>query len=847
MSYQAVIRDASNELVASQSVGMQISILQGSASGTVVYTETQTPTTNANGLVSIAIGEGSTNDDFSSIDWANGPYFVKTETDPNGGSDYSITGTSQLLSVPYAMHAKTAENVLSEIDVDAMVANNGYVTTLNDDDATNEIQNLSVSATGDTLYLQNGGFVIMPGISAANEDGGAVDANEIIDIDGNNYTYVIIGNQKWMVENLRTSKYSNGDTIPNVTDNSEWQNLNNGAYCWYDNDNSNEDTYGKIYNWFAVADSRNLCPVGWHVPSDGDWTVLTDYLTANGHIGSEGTALKAIEGWNDDGNGTDDFKFRALPSPGRFNSGYFCSYCPNQYGDWWSSTESNKSNERAWCRELATIYDSVNRFDGAKYYGMYVRCLEDSDGDSGNGDSGGSGAYPEGTVHCTGTPTEVVDVTSPSTGKTWMDRNLGATQAATSSTDSLAYGDLYQWGRAADGHQCRNSATITTLSSTDEPGHDDFITSGFGSNYDWRSPQNDNLWQGANGINNPCPSGYRLPTNAELDAEHESWSSDDAAGAFSSPLKLPVAGFRSSNGSLYSVGSYGSYWSSRVDGTVSNYLDFFSFAANMDGSYRANSISVRCLKDSDGDSGNGDDTGDNTELPTITTASVTSITDSSAVTGGTIDTNGGAAITASGVVWDTVSNPTLDSNLGVTIESATSGIFVSNITGLSASTTYYIKAYATNSEGTAYAVEDTFTTTSSGGGEMQFNIWQGPEITFTKSAGADPTLKANQDSITPSVSITRGNSGGEIYNIIEESQSTTGLSPSGTEWAIGEISEIENLNFASFRSAVGKPKQVVGKSLVLHIINEDVYISVEFKSWGQGRNGDFSYERSTQN
>ena len=249
----------------------------------------------------------------------------------------------------------------------------------------------------------------------------------------------------------------------------------------------------------------------------------------------------------------------------------------------------------------------------------------------------------------------------------------------------------------------------------------------------------------------------------------------------------------------------------------------------------------------DGDSGNGNDTGDNTELPTITATSVTSITDSSAVTGGTIDTNGGAVITASGVVWDTVSNPTLDSNLGVTIESATSGSFVSNITGLSASTTYYVKAYATNSEGTAYAVEDTFTTTSSGGGEMQFNIWQGTEITFTKSAGADPTLKANQDSITPSVSITRGNSGGEIYNIIEESQSSKGSSPSGTEWAIGEVSEIENLNFASFRSAVGSPRQVVGKLLVLHIIKEDVYLSVEFKSWGQGQNGDFSYERSTQN
>ena len=130
---------------------------------------------------------------------------------------------------------------------------------------------------------------------------------------------------------------------------------------------------------------------------------------------------------------------------------------------------------------------------------------------------------------------------------------------------------------------------------------------------------------------------------------------------------------------------------------------------------------------------------------------------------------------------------------------------------------------------------------------LQFDIWQGPKIIFTKSAGADPNLKANQDSITPSVSITRGNSGGEIYNITEESQSTKDTSPTGTRWAIGEITDIENLNFASFRSAVGSPRQVVGKSLVLHIIKEDVYLSVEFKSWGQGQSGSFSYERSTSN
>jgi hypothetical protein len=106
MSYQAVIRNSSNALVTNTQVGMQISILQGSATGTVVYTEIQTPTTNANGLVSIEIG-GSAG--FSTIDWANSSYFIKTQTDPTGGTNFTITGTSQLLSVPYALHAKKAE------------------------------------------------------------------------------------------------------------------------------------------------------------------------------------------------------------------------------------------------------------------------------------------------------------------------------------------------------------------------------------------------------------------------------------------------------------------------------------------------------------------------------------------------------------------------------------------------------------------------------------------------------------------------------------------------------------------------------------------------------------------
>jgi len=108
MSYQATVRDATGNLVTNQQVGMQISILQTTVGGTAVYVETQTPTTNANGLVSIAIGAGTpVNGTFATIDWSTGTFFIKTETDPTGGTSYTITGTSQLLSVPYALHAKT--------------------------------------------------------------------------------------------------------------------------------------------------------------------------------------------------------------------------------------------------------------------------------------------------------------------------------------------------------------------------------------------------------------------------------------------------------------------------------------------------------------------------------------------------------------------------------------------------------------------------------------------------------------------------------------------------------------------------------------------------------------------
>lgn len=194
--------------------------------------------------------------------------------------------------------------------------------------------------------------------------------------------------------------------------------------------------------------------------------------------------------------------------------------------------------------------------------------------------------------------------TVSSAGQVWMDRNLGASRGATSFDDEEAFGDLYQWGRGADGHQKRTSATTSTSSSTDEPGHSNFIIPQ-SSKYDWRNPQNDTLWQGADGINNPCPSGFRLPTSIELQTELATWSSNNAAGAFASPLKLVVAGQRGAIDGVVSIqGKHGQgkdagYWSSTVEGRNARALYFLSdyVLAIITDSARGYGYSVRCLKD----------------------------------------------------------------------------------------------------------------------------------------------------------------------------------------------------------------------------------------------------------
>jgi uncharacterized protein (TIGR02145 family) len=356
ISYQAIVRTAEGT-VANDTVGVQVSILQGSETGAAVYTERHTQMTGPTGLLTFEIGTGtSTIGTFPDIDWSTGLYYIKSEIDPTGGTSYTITGTFQLLGVPYALHSRRTGRSPVAGSSDGVA--------------------LRKKSDSDTLYIgADSVLIVIPGLDSAN-------------------------------------------------------------------------------------------PVIW----------------------------------------------------------------------------------------------------------------------------------PEGYKFCDAVATSIDTVTS-TTGAVWMDRNLGASRVAQSSVDSLAYGDLYQWGRFSDGHQCRNSDTTSTLASSATSTGVKFIVSA-NDPKDWLSPQDSNLWQGVNGINNPCPTSFRLPTEAEWQTEFDSWSEKNLTGAFASPLKLPVSGFRNFRfGDPTNVGSTGYYWSSSVSGSNAHYVLFFSLNASMLSGYRVYGFAVRCLKD----------------------------------------------------------------------------------------------------------------------------------------------------------------------------------------------------------------------------------------------------------
>jgi uncharacterized protein (TIGR02145 family) len=209
----------------------------------------------------------------------------------------------------------------------------------------------------------------------------------VTDIDGNTYQTVIIGNQEWMAENLRTGTYSDGTTIPNVTEDTVWTELNSGAWSNYDHSPGNDATYGKLYNGYAAADPRNVCPLGWHVPTDAEWQQLesalgmpTDQLGQSGVVrGSAqnvGGKLKATILWAAPNTGaTNESGFSALPGGSRNGgTGNFQFLVSNGY--WWTATAYGA--EYSWYRYLGGSANAgIHRFSQPKLQGFSVRCVRD--------------------------------------------------------------------------------------------------------------------------------------------------------------------------------------------------------------------------------------------------------------------------------------------------------------------------------------------------------------------------------------------------------------------------------------------------------------------------------------
>ncbi len=287
--------------------------------------------------------------------------------DITGGTTYDEYGTSQLLSVPYALHAKTAESTDSYTETQ----NLADVLELSNDGNTLQIKNISDPTDAKDAATKAYVDVLLKKIELLESIAGV--GEPVTDIEGNSYQTIRIGTQIWMTENLKTTRYKDATEIQLVTDNTTWSNLATGAYCWYDNDEAlYGDTYGLLYNWYTV-NTGNLCPTGWHIPVSTEWTTLSDYLggasVAGGKLKEFGTMH-----WNYPNSGaTNETGFTALPGGYRLYDGTF--RYNGEYAYWWTSTEVPAID--AWYQGLLYNTETLAGFYTNKHYGLSVRCVKD--------------------------------------------------------------------------------------------------------------------------------------------------------------------------------------------------------------------------------------------------------------------------------------------------------------------------------------------------------------------------------------------------------------------------------------------------------------------------------------
>ena len=554
MSYQSIIRDGSNVVVASTTVGVKISLIQGTSTGSVVYSETHRKPTNTNGLLSLEIGDGTAIlGTFAGIDWANGPYLIKTETDPTGGTNYSIPGIAALNSVPYALFSANgtpgpqgATGPQGPIGLTGLTGAVGLQGAKGDSGAQGPIGPAGANGTNGT----NGATGPAPsGTGIVTVSSGTLQTPSGLTGD-------VTTTGAGLATTIGTGKVTNTMLAGSIDLTSKVTGIL-------------PSSNGGTGNGFTTITGPTTSLKTFTLP-DASATILTSNAAVSVAQGGTGHTSYA-DGELLIGNTTGNTLTKATLTQG-------------------TGISITNASGAITIASTATAVPSGTADGDILYWkgGAWVKVAAGSNGQTLTFYNGAP-AWVETTANAN-------TVFNPNTGKIWMDRNLGASQVATSSTDVASYGDLYQWGRGADGHQIRTplSTPTTGQSSSSSPGANFLIGS-----LNWYNGTNpDNLWQGVSGVNNPCPIGYRIPTEAEWNAESLSWSTKNSAGAFASPLKLPMAGYRDySDGSLGDVGTDGVYWSSTVSSANARSLNFFSSVAFMNTDARAFGFSVRCIKD----------------------------------------------------------------------------------------------------------------------------------------------------------------------------------------------------------------------------------------------------------
>lgn len=210
--------------------------------------------------------------------------------------------------------------------------------------------------------------------SSTTDKPGCKMGNGVTDVDGNAYTSVIIGTQEWTVENLKVTKYRNGDAISNVTDNSQWSNLTTGGWCYYNNDPQYNSLYGKIYNWYAVNDSRGLAPSGWHIPTDAEWTTLVNYLGGDAIAGGKLKEPGIAHWYEVPDTTTTNSCFEALPGGERNYNISTPFFQLTYFGNWWSSSDAGTAG--AYWFNLSANNTYTSRGTVPKVEGFSIRCIK---------------------------------------------------------------------------------------------------------------------------------------------------------------------------------------------------------------------------------------------------------------------------------------------------------------------------------------------------------------------------------------------------------------------------------------------------------------------------------------